>query len=346
MSSNRFRKRISKKNSTAKSLPRPNGRRQTSKNGKRDESLRSPRRPLPKSNVVSGELRAALAIILEIPESKVTKAMLTKCLKRIRLDAATEASLVGEYLALRFAKLQHLGITERSDVERYEQAEEQVLSDLYSELKAIRPSPTKLLQRTVQYAVDARKTVDATISQIDVRATKSGYSVAIYHAGQPRIRSLPRPGEAVQDPFAVKLLSLVLQRPVDYAEIAEFIETRSPTVHLKSEAAPPVRQQAIFVEEGVVFLHGRPFTVDDEGARFVKHLAAAPDVWFGKRDFADDEILSGTRVDRIYKRLPKPIQKVIEGRGGAGYRVVTARLAGLRQKSSVATPANEEHNSV
>jgi hypothetical protein len=279
----------------------------------------------PHTGVVRDELKSALALLLRISKSQVTDSLLKKYIQKIQRDACDVASLVGKYRIQRAEKLKRIGISGAPDTERYQEAENQVLVDLYSELQRPRPSPTRLLQRSIQYALDARKAIKATTPQIDVRATKSGYEVTIYRPDQIRIRSLPCPGEVVEDPFAVRLLSLVLTRPVDYAEVMEFVETRLPhPPQVPDDGAP---QPAIFVEDCVVFLHGRPIPVDDLGARFVKQLVDEPNNWLSTNDLARDDLLRMSRVARVYQRLAKPIKDLIESKPGKGYRLVSARLA-------------------
>jgi predicted secreted protein len=277
------------------------------------------------TGVVWDELKSALALLLRISKSQVTDSLLKKYIQKIQRDACDVASLVGKYQMQRAEKLRRIGISGSPDTERYQEVENQVLVDLYSELQRPRPSPTRLLQRSIQYALDARKAIKATTPQIDVRATKSGYEVTIYRPDQIRIRSLPCPGEVVEDPFAVRLLSLMLTRPVDYVEVMEFIEMRLP--HPPQAPENIASERPIFVEECVVFLHGRPIPVDDLGARFVKQLVGEPNNWLSTNDLARDDLLRMSRVARVYKRLAKPIKELIESKRGKGYRFVSARLA-------------------
>ena len=294
-------------------------------------------------------VRAALAVLLKIPKSQVTNALLNKHIRQIQADARKDAELVGAYLDQLILQLERLGCTSQVAIEQYLDAEDQVLSKLYAELGRPHPSPTKLLQLSVQYALDARKIVDATAQQIDVRPGKTGYEVAVIPRGQVRIRSLPYPGQVVGNPFATQLLALVQQKPPAYSEILELIETLLRRVPTHSSGAEQPKTPAplieVDLEESIVIVAGRPYPVDYEGVRLVNLLISEPNVWFGPRDYAQDEVLKLIdRVDRVYKKLPAPIKSLIEAKSGAGYRLSKARLAELRQKTSVVTPIKAADN--
>jgi hypothetical protein len=294
-------------------------------------------------------LRAALAVSLKISKSQVTNVILNKHLRQIQADARKDAELVAGCLDQLICQLARLGCTSQAAVEQYLDAQDQVLTELYAELGRPHPSPTKLLQMSVQYALDARKIVDAPAQQIDVRPGKTGYEVAVIPRGQIRIRSLPYPGQVISNPFATHLLSLVQQKPPTYSEILQLIETllrRVPT-HSNGAEQPktPVPLIEVDLEGSIVFVAGRPYPVDYEGACLVSLLNSEPNVWFGPKDYAQDEILKSCRVDRVYKMLPPPIKSLIEGKTGAGYRLSKQRLAELRQKSSVAPPSKAVEDS-
>jgi len=288
-------------------------------------------------------VRAALAVSLKIPKSRVTSAILNKHIRQIQADALQDAELVGAYLDQMIRQLERLGCTSQTAIDRYLDAEEKVLCELYSELGRAHPSPTKLLQLSVQHALDARKVVDAPAQQIDVRSGKAGIEVAVIPSGQVKIRSLPYPGQIIRNPFAIRLLSLVRQKPPAYSEILQLIETRLQRVPANSNGAPqpakPMPLIEVDLDESIVLVAGRPYQVSHEEARFVNLLNSEPNVWFGPKEYAQDPLLKLIdRMDRIYKKLPASIRSLIEGKSGAGYRLSKARLAELRQKSSVVTP--------
>lgn len=336
MSKELSRRRTAAKVRTAKATRKFTGPSRGAASGKKPPEGTRPRRaPRPQSKDDADKHRAALALMLGIPKSRVTDALLRKHLRQIRDDAQADADWVGKYLARRAAKLISIGVTDPLGAQSYQEAEQRVLGDLYAELQRPRPSPTRLWQRSVQYALDARKSIEASISQMDVSEFKSVFKVAIYPAGQSKIRSLPCPGVVVDDPFAVRLLSLLRRRPAEYAAMMQLIETLHPSVVQMPEGVPQMAPSesliSVDVEACVVILAGRPYSVSDAGARFVKLLAGEPNNWFGPKEIACDDLLQGARLDRVLKGLPRPIRYLIEAKAGKGFRLVKSRLAELRQ---------------
>lgn len=295
-------------------------------------------------------LREALASCLKIPKSRVTNAVLNKHIRRIEADARKDAELVAAYLDQLILRLEQFGCTSQAAIEQYLDAQDQVLTALYAELGRPHPSPTKLLQLSVQYALDARKIVDVPTQQIDVRPGKAGFEVAVIPRGQVKIRSLPYPGQVIGNPFANHLLSLVLQQPPAYSEILQLIESLLQFVpgdaNGGQQPKKPGSQIEVDLEESIVLVAGRPYPVEYEGACFFNLLNSEPNVWFGPKEYAQHEVLKLIdRMDRVYKKLPRPIKSLIESKPGAGYRLSKARLAELRQKSSVVTPSKSADNS-
>lgn len=304
----------------------------------------------PEAPVDRDLLRAALASCLRIPKSRVTNAMLNKHIRQIEADAHKDAVLVAAYLDQLIVRLEQYGCTSQAAIEQYLDAQDQVLTALYAELGRPHPSPTNLLRLSVQYALDARKVIDVPAEQIDIRRRKAGFEVAVIPRGQVKIRSLPYPGQVIANPFANHLLSLVLQQPPAYSEILRLIESLLQRIPADANGAQqPKKQDSLIevdLEESIVFVAGRPYPVEYEGACFVNLLASDPNVWFGPKEYAQHEVLKLIeRMDRVYKKLPRPIKSLIEGKSGAGYRLVKARLAELRQKSSVVTPSKSADNS-
>jgi len=302
----------------------------------------------PNDEVDRESIRAALAAVLGVPKSKVTNAVMTKHVRRIQHDARADATFVGLYLNQQTVHLTEIGCIRPADIKQYFEAEQRVLRDLYTEIGRPHPSPTKLVQLSVQYALDARKTISAPIHRIDIRPIKAGYEIAVLSLGQTKIPSLPCPGQAIGNPFANLLLALVQRKPPAYSELMEWIETLSPVVisspHDSVQPKSAASLLVVDLEDSIVLIAGRPYPVSDEGARLVMLLNSEPNVWFGPKDYKQDEVLKLSRVPRVYEKLPSPIKALIEGKSGSGYRLAKSRLAQLSQKMSVVKPGESVDN--
>jgi hypothetical protein len=313
---------------------------------KRRSGQEAPPAPPPKlPRVIDRETtQNALAVLLNIPKSRVTKALLDKHIRQIRKDAEDDATRVAGYLDQLIDHLTLIGCTTDGEIDEYLVAEEQVLLDLYAELRFPQPSPTRLLQLSVQYALDARQRINGTIHQLEIRQRKGGYEIAVHPPGQIKLRSIPYPGRVVRNPCAIELLRFVQQSPPSYFRMVQWIESvlqHVPSYPDRSEstASKPLPSIVVDLEDSVVLLFGKPYPVSLEGARFVKLLNNDPNVWVAPSDYEDDVVLKNSRLDREFKKLPKPIKSLIESKKGSGYRLSKQRLAELCQKLSLALPA-------
>lgn len=292
-------------------------------------------------------IRATLAAVLKVSRSTMSSLVASQHVQQIQDDAADEAILVPLYLNQMSLQLARLGCINLEDIKDYLDAEERVLIELYAELTRPRPSPTRLLQFGVRFALDARKTIDAPIHRIEIRPIEAGYEVAVLPSGQNKISSLPYPAQPIGNPFASVLLSLIQRKPPAYSEIMELIETLLPHVISSPESAVSEESKPLLVIEShasIVLVAGRPFVLSDEACRFVKLLHSEPNVWFGPDDYERDAVLRLTRVPRVYAGLPAPIRKLIEGRRGTGYRLSKKRLAELGHKTCLAKPCRNHDN--
>jgi hypothetical protein len=71
-----------------------------------------------------------------------------------------------------------------------------------------------------------------------------------------------------------------------------------------------------------VSVNGRHYTVSTAGAAFVKALLDAGGNWVSSTESARwPAELVGSRLDRVCKRLPRPVRKLIESKRGTGYRL-------------------------
>jgi hypothetical protein len=121
-------------------------------------------------------------------------------------------------------------------------------------------------------------------------------------------------------------------------ELIETLLRRVPSLPVaaaESPAPPPLL--AVDLEQQIVWLAGRPYPVSLEQAHFVQLLNHVPGAWITTIDYGRNVMLQHkTRVDRVYKRLPPAIRALIKSQPGKGYRLISERLAQLRQNSSVA----------
>lgn len=289
-------------------------------------------------------IRTALAVILEIPKSRVTNALLNKLIRKMRADAEKDAALVGNYLDQRVDHLTSIRCTTGGEIDKYLEAEDQVLCELYTELRRAQPSPTRLLQLSVRYALDARQTVDVPIQNIDVRPHKHGYEIAVHPPGRVKIRSLPYPGVVVRNPYAIQLLNFVRQAPPPYFQMMRLIETLlqhlpSFPERLEPPASKPISPIEVDLDQSVVLLLGQYYKVSSDAARFVKKLIDDPNGWVSTKEFNRDADVKITRCDRLFQSLPQPIRDLIDSKPGAGYRLNKKRLAQLCQQMSVVPPS-------
>ncbi len=291
-------------------------------------------------------VRASLAVLLQIPISEVTDSVLDELVRRITADAESDAERVAAYLDQLIEHLQSLKCTSRQDVFEYFAAADRVLLELYAELRKPRPSPTRLLQLTVQYALDPRQIVDAPAHQLEIRRHLDGYEVAVLPPGYVRIRSIPYPGFVVRNPFTRQLLDLVLEEPPQYPAMMQLIEMLLEYVPQEIEGTTPpltpvTPETAVQVdrEDSCIIVFGRRYVVDLQLIHFVQALLETPGAWVSSTNLAEDPLFLGERIDRLFKKLPASVQELIESRPRKGYRLRLERLAQLCQKSSVVPPA-------
>ena len=262
----------------------------------------------------------------------------------MRADAEKDAALVGNYLDQRVDHLTSIRCTTEGEIEKYLEAEDRVLCELYAELRRPQPSPTRLLQLSVRYALDARQTVDVPIQNIDIRAHKNGYKITVHPPGRVKIRSLPYPGQVVRNPYAIRLLNFVRQAPPPYFQMMRLIETLlqhlpSFPERLEPPATKPISPIEVDLAQSVVSLLGQYYKVSADAARFVKKLIEDLNGWVSTKEFKRDADVKITRCDRLLLSLPEPIRNLIDSKPGAGYRLNKKRLAQLCQQMSVVPPS-------
>lgn len=293
--------------------------------------------------------RKALAVLLNIPQSRVTNAKLDKQIRQIRKDAEDDAHRIATYLAHLATHLTSIRCTTEGDIENYLGAEERVLSGLYAELRSPRPSPTKLLQLTVQYTLDARRAIKSTIPQMDIHPHRDSFKVAVLPPGRVKLRSLPYPGTVVRNPFAIQLLRFVRSGSPGYVPMMQLIELLLEHVPSFPDGPTPTARPPLPIEvnvdESTVTVCGKTYPVSFPGVRLLKLLTDDPGGWVAPQDYRDDDFLKNTRRDREIKKLPKPIRALIESKPGSGYRLSKKRLAELCQKTSIALPDERNEDS-
>jgi len=292
------------------------------------------------------EIRTALAVLSQVPVSEITDSVLDEAIRRIEADAVADAERVIVYVDRLIEHLQSINCTSEQDVIEYFDAEHRVLSELYAELQQPHPSPTRVHQLAIQYALDPRRVINAASHQMDIRRITDGFEIVVLSSGQVRFRSIPYPGRIIRHSFAVQLLDLILRQSWPITAIMQLIEMllekvpsagERPTPSLTS--APAKADIQADVTESCVTVLGRSFVVDLQLVHFVQALLVSPGSWVSSTQFSEDPLFKSVRIDRLIKKLPASVKDLIEGRPGAGYRLCCERLAELRQKSSVATPS-------
>lgn len=311
----------------------------------RREQLRDDGAPARSSTAVQTDresLRSAIAVLFQLPMADVTDDFLEEVVRRVIAEAETDAERVAGYLDQLISQLEALNCVGRQEVFEYFAATDRVLLELYTELRQPRPSSTRLQQLIVQYALDARRRVDALAHQIEIRPRDEGYEVAIAAGGQPLLRSIPHPGVAVRNPFARRLIEIGLQEPPRYTELMQFIEMLLGYVpeHDRAiqrlEPITPATAVQVDIEESCIIVFGRCYVVDLQLAQFMKVLLETPGAWVSSPTFAEDSLFRGVLLDRPWKKLPAAVRDLIESRTGKGYRLRLERLETLCQISSVA----------
>lgn len=288
--------------------------------------------------------RQAISVLFRKPSADVTDALLDEIIGNIEAEAAADADSVAANLTQLVAHLQSLKCTTRHAVHEYFAAAERVLLELYGELRQPRPSPTRLRQLTVQYALDPRRRIDAAAHQIEIRNRADGYEIAVAPPGTSYLPSIPLPGIVVTDPFSALLLSLLLSGPPCYSAFMQSIEMLLEYVPAEkqtfSNSLPwtPTTAVQIDIDDSVIIVFGNRYVADFQQIRFLQPLLEKPGVWVSSKGIKEDPLFSGVRIDRVCSKLPPAIQEFIESATGTGkgYRLRLELLEKLCHNSSVA----------
>lgn len=291
-------------------------------------------------------LREAVAARFNRSVSEVADVFLDEVLGRVAAEGAAAAERVVACLNELVSQLDVLECVDRRDVFEYFAAADRVLLKLYAELRRPRPSPTRLRQLVVRYALDARRCIDAPAHQIEIRRQAGGYEIAVVAPGYSSLRSLPYPGVIVRNPFARQILAIALAEPPRYTDLMQYIEMLLGYVPEELDSADPrlmpvtpATALQVDINDSCVIYFDRRYVVDLQLVRFVNALLETPGAWVSSKALARDPLFGGVRMDRRWTKLPSPVQEVIESRTGRGYRVRLERLTELCPISSVAPPA-------
>lgn len=212
----------------------------------------------------------------------------------------------------------------------YFSAAEKVLLQMYAELRQSRPSPTRLRQLVVQYALDPRRCVDAAAYQIEISPRNDGYDVAIAPPGTSHLKSLPLPGIFVNDPFKRRMLESATVEPPGYLDLMQLIEMLLGYVPREEEEPVRCESPAVAVQVDLddlsIIVCGRRYVADLQQVRFVQSLLEIPGAWKSTPNFHADPLFEGVRMDRIRDKLPPAVIDLVESQGGKGYRLMVERL--------------------
>jgi hypothetical protein len=287
-------------------------------------------------------LRDAVAKLFQLPNADVTDAFLDEVIQRVTAEAEIDAGQATEYLDHLGAHLRTLNCIEREEVFEYFAAADRVLLELHLELQRSRPRDTRVKQLSVQYALDARRRVDALAHQIDIRPRDNGYEITVADNHHGFLRSIPHPGVVVRDPFACRLFDLALPEPPEYTGLMQFIEMLLGYVPELPEQAiqwlqpiTPATAVQVDVDDTCIIVFGRRYVVDLQLVHFMSALLKSPGAWVSSTSLAADPLFDGVRIDRLWKKLPARIQHVIASCTGKGYRLRLELLEELCQKSSI-----------
>jgi hypothetical protein len=106
-----------------------------------------------------------------------------------------------------------------------------------------------------------------------------------------------------------------------YGEIMEKLADRPSPVRVD----PPPSQPRIKVYPDVpaVVLDDIPYPMKEGGAPFVQALLDAKGDWISSKEIVAKypELALGSPIDKIRKRLPKPISDLVKSKRGTGYRI-------------------------
>lgn len=290
--------------------------------------------------------RQAIALLFEKPVAEVNDAVVDEIIANIQAEAADNAALVGEYLQILVPRLRSLHCTTREAVAAYFAAADHVLEEFYAELQRPNPSPTRVRQCAVQYALDPRRPIAALAHEIVIRPRDDGYEIAVAPPGLAPLPSLPLPGRIVRDHFARWILDLLTEEPPRYRDLMQLIEMLLGFVPPPHSAVMPGSQPItsanavqVDVAESCILVAGRRYVVDLQLVRLLQRLREHPGNWVSSTYFAEDPLFASARIDRLVKKLPQAVQELIESRVGKGYRLRLEQLEKLCHKSSIDLPA-------
>jgi hypothetical protein len=273
------------------------------------------------------EIRAALAVLMQIPVEAMTEARLDELLRKIVIDAENDAARVGDHREHLAEHRRLIGCVTANQITDYLEFANQVLADLYREASKSSPSPSKLKRLLLQYVLDARQPIQGSVYRFDLTRQESGYKLVEYRAAEMRVRAIPMPGRNVKDVFAVSLLEALQGDPPQIYRLREIVEQMLDCEQLEST----VRSVESNVDAGgavvadlvasTLSFGGVTYQLDLPSILFVKAVAEANGEWVTSPAMIAQSELIGQRPDRLVRRLPAAVQRHIEGRRGRGYRL-------------------------
>lgn len=298
--------------------------------------------PIPSANNSNEEsIRRAIRVLFEQPGVELTEDDFTRIIHEIKSEAEECADPTGVHLNLIASRLESIGCTTREAIVDYFTAGDRVLSELHMELRLQRPSPTRVRQLSAQFALDPRRRVDAPAHQIVIRNNGSEYEVGIVPPGAAQLSSIPFLGTTVSDPFARRIVELVVMEPLPHRELMQLIEMLLGYVPTVAEAArqlariTPATAVQVDLAESCIVAFGRCYVVDLQLLRFMQALLESPGAWVSSTQLEEDPLFRGVRIDRLTSTLPVTLRNLVESRPRRGYRLRTEELERICQISSI-----------
>lgn len=278
-----------------------------------------------------GDLRGAVAAVSGVPESELADAAVDETVQRIRAAAEEDAARVGEHLENFVDHLESIGCLSTEEITAYLDSADEVLARLYHAASRPHPSPTRLMQLALQYALDARRPVEGELTRFDLRRHDWGYEIVEYPSAAMRVPAIPRRGRPVRNVFAVRVLDCLRQDPPQIYKLMGLIEELLHGVpeEIPAEEASEASARIEFrvdLEASAITVRGTTYSVDLPQAYLVKALEEAGGRWVTGPEIRKRSELVGSRPDRVFKELPPAVQELIESKRAAGYRLCVEQL--------------------
>jgi hypothetical protein len=275
----------------------------------------------------SGQAEACLS------ESKVAEVNRAK--NQIEEVASADATRLAAHLNQLVEHLQAVGCTDQADVEQYFRAANRTLASLYFAAKQPHPSPDELTRLALRFVLDARRPVQGDLRRYDLRRLERGWEIAEYPSVVARRLPFRLPSRIIGDVHKVSVLDFVFARLPQIFDLMKMIEDVLGGIPSEDDClrqdgcvefeplGPKIR---VDLQKNIIWLDGEPTPVTSAQAYFVDAVVAAHRAhrdWMSVKKLASEEhrLSVGSRPDRVYKALPESIKRLIESKGGSGYRL-------------------------